>query len=381
MTQLSFVPETPLTVSQVARAAGRSVEGALGQVWVRGEIAEFKKYQSGHWYFTLKDAESQVRSVMWRTNAIRAGTPPDVGAQVFVLARPTIWEERGEFRLTVSELLVTDRLGLQHQELERVKAALHKDGLFDPARKRPLPQLPTVIAVVTSLDGAALRDIITVTHERWPGFELRVIGTKVQGYGAEDEVIRALSLVDRLDGVDLCILARGGGGKEDLAVFNREAVCRALARVRVPTISAVGHETDVSLSDLVADVRAPTPSAAAQLAVPHRADLTERVDGLAIRLANALGKGARVAVERLERTADRLQMAVAQVLERRQQQLAQLGAQLDALSPLRVLERGFALPRGSDGQILRTRAEFLPEMPFRLRVRDGEVPARVEGQG
>jgi len=181
--------------------------------------------------------------------------------------------------------------------------------------------------------------------------------------------------------VDLCILARGGGGKEDLAVFNSEAVCRALARVRVPTISAVGHETDVSLSDLVADVRAPTPSAAAQLAVPHRADLTERVDGLAIRLANGLGKGARVAVERLERTADRLQVAVAQVLERRQQHLAQLGAQLDALSPLRVMERGFALPRGSDGRILRSRAEFLPGMPFGLRVTDGEVPARVENRG
>jgi exodeoxyribonuclease VII large subunit len=375
---LPLTPDVPLTVSQVTRAAKRSIEAKLGALWVRGEIAEIKIYQSGHWYFTLKDAESQMRGVLWRTHALRAGPPPAVGAQVFVFAVPTIWEERGEFRLNATELLATDRLGQQHLELERVRAALHRDGLFDAARKRVLPTYPAVIAVITSIDGAALRDIVTVARKRWRTVEVRLIAAKVQGAEAEVEVVRALSLVNRLEGVDICILARGGGGREDLAVFNSERVCRALAKVRVPTISAVGHETDISLTDLVADWRAATPSAAAELAVPDSAEVADRVNGLAVRLAQALGQGTRMAAERLERSGDRLHTSVAQLLERRNRQVERLGAQLDALSPLRVLERGFALPRREDGHVLRLLAEFESGMAFRLRIQDGEVGARVE---
>lgn len=378
MTQLSLPTDSPWSVTQVTRMARRYIEAGLGMIWVRGEIAEIKIYQSGHWYFTLKDADSQIRGMMWKSVAQRFGSPPAVGAQVFVFAKPTIYEERGDFRLNATEMLVTDRQGLEHLELQKIKAALEKDGLFDQSRKRPLPQWPACIAVITSLDGAALRDIITVARKRWRSLEIRVIGAKVQGAEAESEMVRALKVVNRLEGISLCIVARGGGGKEDLAIFNSEKVCRALAQVKVPTISAVGHETDISLTDFVADVRAATPSAAVEMAVGDTAELVDRVNHLAVRLANAVGQGTRIAAERLERSGDRLHAAITNILERRQRQVDHLGAQLDALSPLKVLERGFALPRGEDGRVLRRTAEFTPSLSFRLRVVDGEVPARVE---
>jgi exodeoxyribonuclease VII large subunit len=199
----------------------------------------------------------------------------------------------------------------------------------------------------------------------------------VQGDGAVHELVRALRLVNRLD-VDLCILARGGGDKEDLAAFNTEAVCRALAAVRVPTISAVGHEIDISFTDLVADVRAATPSAAAELAFADQREVLRQLDDLAARLGAGLGGRTRLATERLERTSDRMQGAVATLLERHHHQLERLGAQLDALSPLRVLDRGYAVPVAPDGRVLKRRAEFQPGERFRLRVADGDVPARVE---
>lgn len=374
---LSFMQPEAWTVGQVTRGARRMIEGGFGSLWVRGEISGLKVYQSGHWYFTLRDAEAQVRCTMWRTYAQRAGTVPAEGAQVFAYATPTLWEEKGEFRLNVTELLATEGLGAQQQVLERTKAALQKDGLFDPASKRPLPPLPSTIAVLTSLDGAALRDIITVARKRWPAIRLLVVGTKVQGADAEADLVRALGLVNRLEGVDLCLLARGGGSREDLAVFNNEAVCRALARVRIPTISAVGHETDVSLTDLVADVRAPTPSAAVELALPDRAEGDRRLAILAERLAGALVRRASLGSERLTRTADRLQTGMEQVLERRRGQLDRLGAELNALSPLRLLERGYGVARNADGTVLRRLIDFPPGSAFTLRVSDGEVPARV----
>jgi exodeoxyribonuclease VII large subunit len=374
-----FTDSAPWTPALLARAARRVLEGGIGPLWVRGEISGLKAYQSGHWYFTLRDASAQLRAVMWRTHSVRVKSPPPEGSQVFVFGTPTVWEERGELRLNVTELLVTDQLGRQQLELERIRRALEKDGLFDPARKRPLPELPERIAVVTSMDGAALHDIITVSRRRWPAVQLLVIGTRVQGMEAESDLVRALGIVNRLEGVDVCVVGRGGGSREDLAVFNTEAVCRALAAVRVPTISAVGHETDVSLSDLVADVRAATPSAAMELAVPDRADIARQVAALGLRLGRALGRGTRLAAERLARTGDRLEAALARRLERPRRDLERLGAQLDALSPLRVLERGYAVARDGDGHVLRRRAEFRPGLPFTLRVVDGEVPSRVEG--
>jgi len=190
--------------------------------------------------------------------------------------------------------------------------------------------------------------------------------------------VRALELVSRIPDVELCIVGRGGGGREDLAAFNSEAVCRALAAVRVPTISAVGHETDISLTDLVADVRAPTPSAAAEMAVADRREVLRLLDDLGARLAGGLGNRTRLGAERLARTADRLQGAVEGLLRRQRHRADRLGAQLDALSPLRILDRGYAVPVDPDGNVLKRRADFRPGAPFRLRVADGDVGARVE---
>jgi len=370
--------DAPWTPTLLARAARRVLEGGIGPLWVRGELSGLKIYQSGHWYFTLRDAGAQIRAVMWRTNAVRVRTPPPEGTQVFVFGTPTVWEERGEFRFTATEFLVTDQVGQQQRALERIRKALEQDGLFDPARKRALPELPERIAVVTSMDGAALRDIITVARRRWPAVELLVLGARVQGAEAEADLVQALRLVNRIPGVDLCLIARGGGAREDLAVFNSEAVCRALAAVRVPTISAVGHETDVSFTDFVADVRAPTPSAAVEMAVPDRADLARQVAALGLRLGGALGRGTRLAGERLARAGDRLEASLARRLDVPRTDLQRLAAQLDALSPLRVLERGYSVARDQEGRVLRRVAQFVPGLRFDLRISDGEVSARVD---
>jgi exodeoxyribonuclease VII large subunit len=365
------------SVTQLSASVKRLLENHAVQLWVRGEVVQCKAYASGHWYFTLRDGRSQVRCCMFRLNTMRAGKPPADGTEVYVLGKPGLYEEKGEFQLVVSRMLPTAALGQQQQELERVRAILHQDGLFDPARKRALPEFPSTIALVTSRDGAAVHDVVTVTRKRWPCARLLVLGARVQGDVAVDELVRALRLVNRLRRVDVCILGRGGGGREDLAAFNSEAVCRALAAVRVPTISAVGHEVDVSLTDLVADVRAPTPSAAAEQAVPDRRDVIRLMDELSGRLASGLTSRTRLATERLARTADRLQAGVQSALQSRQHHLERLAVQLDALSPLRVLGRGYALPLAEDGTVLKHREDFVPDLRFRLRVADGDVRARV----
>ena len=364
-------------MADVTRRARQLIEAGFDRLWVRGEVTSFKSYRSGHWYFTLRDAQAQVRCVMWRGDNQRLPTSPEDGMEVFVHARPTLWEERGEFRLTVKQLIPTAEGGLWQLQLERAKAALERDGLLDPARKRPLPPYPERIAVVTSPDGAALRDIVSVLERRWPAVELWVVPTLVQGDGAEDELCAALEMVNALPEMDLAIVGRGGGSREDLWAFNSEQVARAVAAVRVPIISAVGHETDVSLTDLVADVRAPTPSAAAEAAVPERRATQDRVDALARRLARGLGNQAELGKERLERTADRLGAAVQRQVEARRHRLAGLSGKLDALSPLRVLQRGYAVARDEAGRVLKRAAQFSPGLPFRLELADGEVRART----
>jgi exodeoxyribonuclease VII large subunit len=366
------------SVSQLTAAAKRLVEGELMPVWIRGEVVGCKAWSSGHWYFSLRDRQSQVRCCMWSRYSQTAGEPPKDGTEVFVLAKPGLYEAKGEFQLNVTRMIPTASIGAAQRELERVKEVLQRDGLTDAARKRPIPELACTVAVVTSTDGAALRDIIQVVGKRWPCCRLLVVNARVQGDGAVSALVRALRLVNRIPEVELCILGRGGGGREDLAAFNTEAVCRALADVRVPTISAVGHETDMSLTDLVADLRAPTPSAAAEMAVADRREVLRQLDDLAARLAGGLSGRTRLAAERLARTADRLQVAMEAVLRRERHRADRLGGQLDALSPLRILERGYAVPVAPDGRVLKRRADFAAGARFRLRVADGDVDARVE---
>jgi len=366
-----------LTVTEVNRMAKGAVEGALGAVWVHGEITGLKAYSSGHWYFGIKDAESALRCVMWRTYSARVGTQPAEGTQVYCLGTPTVWEERGEYRLNVTKMLQLDQLGSQALELERVRKALAKDGLFDPAKKRPLPPFAQTIGVVTSLNGAALRDVITVARSRWPSIRIIAFGAAVQGASAESEVVAALKQVDRVPGIDVVIVGRGGGSKEDLDVFNKESVCRALAAVKVPTISAVGHETDVALTDLVADVRAATPSAAAELAVPDRRRWVGRADDLGVRLARALERRGSVARERLYRSADRMQAALQDHLRERKTSLERYAVQLDALSPLKVLGRGYAVAQDDKGKVLKSVKQLKKDTTFTLRVSDGSVEGKV----
>lgn len=372
-----------LTVAELNRQAKSAVEGAFGNsVFVRGELVEFKVWRSGHWYFTLRDADASIRCMLWKQQAAgvlkRHGQAPTDGMEVLVRGRPTLWEEKGEYRLTATDIIPTALLGSKALELERVRAALKADGLLDPDRKRPLPPFARRIAIVTSPDGAALRDIIIVTRNRWSAVELVLVGAQVQGEGAVNSLVRALTLVNGIPDLDACIIGRGGGAKEDLAAFNAEPVCRALAAVRVPTISAVGHETDISLSDLVADVRAATPSAAAEMAVPDRAALLHRVDGFGVRLAAGLRRRTRVAEERLARTGDRLQSSLGRLIEARRNRVERAAAQLDALSPLRVLGRGYSVAQDDHGRVLSHAADFPSGRAFRLRVSDGSVPARAE---
>jgi len=366
------------SVADVVRALRRAVENAVGQIWIKGEIAELRVHQRGHWYFTLKDDAAQIRCVVWQSYARRLPGAPAVGAEVYILARPDLYEQRGELRFSAVTVLPTAAVGARQLAYLRTKEALTRDGLFDPARKRAPPAFPRAVALVTSVDGAALGDMRTVARRRWPAIRLLVVNTAVQGEPAERELVRALALVNRLP-VDLCILARGGGSREDLGAFDREQVCRAVAAVRVPVISAVGHETDVSLADLVADLRAATPSAAMELALPDRREVADRVAVLAGRLGGGLRRRTRVVAERLRGAEHRLRHRMRALVADRRDRLGALAGQLEALSPLRVLDRGYAVARDAAGRVLRQVADFPPGAVFRLRVSDGEVPARVEG--
>lgn len=364
------------TISEVVALLRAAIDSALGQVWIKGEIGELKVNQAGHWFFTVRDADATVRAVMWASYARRARVVPAVGTEVYLLARPDFWMERGELRLSAVTVLPTAGVGEAELAFQRTREALAREGLFDPSRKRPLPPFPRRIAIVTSLDGAALHDMVTVTRKRWPA-RLYVLRSAVQGEGAERDLVKALTLVNRLT-VDACVVGRGGGSRDDLSAFNLERVCRAIAAVKVPVVAAIGHQTDVTLADLVADARAATPSAAMELVLPEREAVLHRLDTLGARLGSGLERRTRLARERLYRTDDRLRRGLERKVGGHRERLERLGAQLDALSPLRVLARGYAVPRATDGRVLRRRADFVAGAGFRLRVSDGDVAARVE---
>ena len=366
------------TVSELGTALRLAAESVVGQVWIKGEVIGMKTYEAGHWYFTLKDADSQLRCVMWRTYAQRQRLVPVDGVEVYVLGTPTVWTQRGELRINAVALLPTAGVGLQQLALERTRERLAEDGLLDPERKRGLPAFPRGIAVVTSADGVVLHDILTVARRRWPAIRIVLVPARVQGDDAVDELVRALATVNRLEGIDLCIVARGGGARDDLLAFNAEPVCRAVAAVRVPTISAVGHETDMTLTDLVADLRAPTPSAAAAMALPDRSAIARQVAGLGSRLGSGLRRRTRVLAERLARVSLRARHAVRRRVEVPRRRWERLAASLDALSPLAVLGRGYSVAQLSDGRVVIKRGQLPAGTAFALRVSDGTIEARSE---
>lgn len=379
------------------------LEARVPPLWVEGEITGWKRYASGHRYFCLRDGDAQVSAVMFRADAQRLPAEPEEGMKVRAFGSVTLYEKRGDFQFVVRRIEATGDGGLWHVAFERLRAKLDAEGLLAPARKRPLPRYPRVVGVVTSPVGAVFHDIVHVIRRRAPWTRVVLSPARVQGEGAALDVARAIRLFERSEvQPDVLIVGRGGGSVEDLWAFNEEPVARAIAACPVPVISAVGHETDVTIADLVADLRAPTPSAAAEHAVPDGAALRQEFAAARARLARALRRYATARRDRLELLAERLEQrtrravaarrtfldAAAVRIEGRSRRLAEnrradirrLAAQLDALSPLQALARGYAVPLDRDGHILRRRAEFRPGMPFRLRLSDGTAPCRVEDE-
>lgn len=372
-------PESAIAVHTLTSAAKDLIEGAFPPLWVRGEVSDFKAHRNGHWYFALRDAEAQVKCVIWSSAAKRIPAPPDDGMQVLAYGQMTVWPVRGDLQFSV-RALEAEGDGLWRKALERTRLSLEKDGFLDPTRKRALPAFPRRIAVITSPDGAAMHDIITVARARSADVEIVIVAAKVQGEGAPESLVSAIERVSRWQDADVLIIGRGGGAREDLWAFNDERVARALAACPIPTISAVGHEVDVTICDLVADVRAATPSAAAELAVPSRREVIARVESLGGRLVAAARRREDRAIASLSQVQKRLGLAATRLVERRRARVESLAGQLHALSPLSTLARGFAVARTPEGATLSGRDQFAPGAPFELWLRDGIVSA-ITGAG
>ncbi|MYB06058.1 MAG: exodeoxyribonuclease VII large subunit [Gemmatimonadetes bacterium] len=386
------------TVSQVNRAVRRLLEETLPQLWVTGEVANFNRHRSGHCYFTLKDRSAQIRCVMFRREAATLPTDPEEGMTLRVFGGLTLYEARGSYQFVVTRLEAESAEGMWKLAFERLRQRLDAEGLTDPARKRSLPDFPRTVGVVTSATSAALRDILAVTARRAPWVRVLVRGTGVQGPGAGRQIAAAIDTV-AAQGVDVVIVARGGGSIEDLWGFNEEPVARAVAACSVPVVSGVGHETDVTICDLVADLRAATPSAAAEAVAPDGRALGRRLAALGQRLGRALSGQARARRWRLDRARERLfggarrltsayrqrlqggRVGISQAMQgrirRRSARLKEAAAAMEALSPLSTLARGYAVPLDANGRLLRGVGDFVPAERFRLRVVDGNVPCEV----
>ncbi|MEP6592603.1 MAG: exodeoxyribonuclease VII large subunit [Acidobacteriota bacterium] len=279
-----------VTVSELTAAIRGALENGFGDVWVEGEISNCRLWNTGHLYFTLKDSGAQIKAVMFRSAVRYLKFKPEDGLHVIARGRLGVYDPKGEYQI-VCEHLEPHGLGALQLAFEQLKKKLQAEGLFDQSRKRPLPALPRIIGIVTSLDGAAIRDIIKVLRRRHPNAHLLIRPTRVQGEGADADVARAIRAIVRVPGVEVVIVGRGGGSIEDLQAFNQEVVARAIAASPVPIISAVGHESDVTMADFVADLRAPTPSAAAEMVVSAKDDFCARIDRLSHRLQTAAGAG------------------------------------------------------------------------------------------
>ncbi len=291
-------PEPPLrrilTVSELTARIRAAIETAVGEVWVEGELSNSRVWNTGHLYFTLKDTGAQLKGIMFRSALRALRFKPEDGLRVVARGRISVYEPKGEYQI-VCEYMEPHGVGALQLAFEQLKKRLQVEGLFDPARKRPLPALPRKIGIVTSIDGAALRDILKVLARRYPNLHIVIRPSRVQGEGAAADIAAGLAAVAGVSGVDVIIVGRGGGSIEDLWAFNEEDVARAIVRSPVPVISAVGHEVDFTIADFAADVRAPTPSAAAEMVVARKEEFSDRIE----RLAERLAAGARSRVERL----------------------------------------------------------------------------------
>lgn len=367
---------SPVTVSVLTQTARDVLEGAFIPLWVRGEVTDFKAHRNGHWYFCLRDRSAQIRCVVWSRDQRGIPAPPDDGMQVVALGRLTVYPTRGEMQFTITHI-EAEGDGLRRKALEATRKRLEADGLLAIDRKRALPRYPRVIAVITSPDGAALHDIVAVTKKRASDVRLVLVPAKVQGDGASLELRRALDRVNRWGEADVVIIGRGGGAREDLWAFNDEKLARAVAACSVPTISAVGHEVDITICDLVADYRAPTPSAAAEAATRSRGELASELRKLSLRMSGAARSQLRHRADNLRHLGRDVVDAGSTVVAKRRASMESVAGRLHALSPVATLARGYAVARGASGQTLSATNDFAAGDAFDLIVKDGVVPARV----
>ena len=374
-------------------------DALLSSVCVIGEISNLKYHSSGHLYFTLKDEEAELSAVMFRSAASTMRFTARNGMRVRAYGRISMYEKSGKCQIYVSAM-VDDRIGALKLEYERLKKKLMEEGLFAPERKRALPKIPDCIGIITSPTGAAIRDMINVTGRRWPAAKILLCPSLVQGEGAPESLCRSIELLNAYSACDVIIIGRGGGSIEDLWAFNDERVVRALAASAIPTISAVGHETDFTLCDFVADCRAPTPSAAAELAVPDRveylqrvADASDRLSGMVARtvaekknllLMNAkrlelCSPAARLASDRQTLTykTELLQSLVSGICKNSRDRLSATAQALSLINPLAVLGRGYSVTKNGEGKILSSVDELTLDDEISVVLSDGEARARI----
>ena len=372
----------------------------LNELLIRGELSNYKIYPSGHHYFTLKDGESAIRCVMFRSSAGKLRFRPESGMQVIASGRISVYPRDGAYQLYCTSLSA-DGIGDLYVAFEQLKEKLNQEGLFDPAHKKPLPPYPQRIAIVTSSAGAAVHDMIRILRRRYPIAKVLLLPVRVQGVEAPPEIVGAIRYANRWQLADVLIVGRGGGSIEDLWAFNDERVARAIYASEIPVISAVGHEPDVTISDFVADRRASTPSNAAEIAVPDQVELRKQLDSAGRAIAqgtlNTLEKADRqlkaLAAKRvltdpmafiedrrmqLDSVQQRLGLTAHRQLGARQQQFTALAASLDALSPLKVLGRGYAMVQAADGTVLRTSRQAAAGDKIHVQLGQGALDCTVE---
>lgn len=390
------------TVSRLNREVRLLIETGLPALWIEGEVSNLARPASGHVYFSLKDEGAQVRCALWRSAAVKLSFTPRNGSQLLVRARVSVYEPRGEYQLIV-EYAEEAGEGALRRRFEQLKARLREEGLFDESTKRPLPRLPRRIGVITSPTGAAIRDILHILRRRFPAVPVVIYPVPVQGEGAAAKIAAALALASQRAECDVLILARGGGSLEDLWSFNEEVVARAIRACAIPVISGVGHEVDFTIADFAADRRAPTPSGAAEIAVPDAAEWLARLNKDAGRLRTAIirrlglkaerlawqvrrlavahpGNRLRQHGQRLDELDLRLRRAMAAGMERRRTRAEIAARTLNTVSPLATLERGYAIvTRAADGAILRDAGDVAPGETLAVRLARGSLRAEVTG--
>ena len=371
----------------------------LGSIAVRGEISNYKMYPSGHHYFTLKDEGGALKCVMFKGNAMRMRFQPENGMKVIAMGKISVFPRDGAYQLYCTAM-TPDGVGDLYAAFEQLKSKLAGEGLFDPAHRKPLPKYPGVIGIVTSSAGAAVHDMLRILRKRYPLTKVRLFPVRVQGVEAPPEIVGAIRYANRYKLADLLIVGRGGGSIEDLWAFNDERVARAIYDSEIPVISAVGHEPDVTISDFVADLRAATPSNAAELGVPDQEALQQIIDGFSAAMATSLHRQIKAGRQHLKALADssalrsptgyleqrrqnvtllknRLLSAQIQSIDRKKQRFVEQTAKLDAMSPLKVLTRGYAMAQKKDGTVLRSVKQLDIADEIAITVGDGKVSAMV----